>query len=107
MKESLEQLFPDVIYRSNSMYFRVETVPKFIDWCDESNIMIVGIEGFEFEDNVIKPRFDLIADFSSATENIEHWDLSRKLLNQAARNFFETNHVKDLVFNFVLKEVGI
>lgn len=104
LEKKLEHTFKNILHRANEIYFRTEDVFDFLNWCDENNIMVVGIEGFKLEQNFLIPRLDSIADFSSGTENIENWNISRMHLNQAARNFFKESQVKGLVFNFVLKE---
>lgn len=107
LEEQLKSKFRNILCRYNELYFKDEDVPDLLEWCNDNDVIIVGIEGFEFKDNFLKPRLDLIADFSSGIENIEDWSISRMYLNQAARNFFKGIEKKGVIFNFVLKEPQI
>jgi hypothetical protein len=104
LDRKIREEFKDDIYDSHEIFFRSDAVLKFIDWCDENDISIIGIEGFEVKEHSITPRLDMIADFSESLGRNDDWNLLREKLNQSARNFFVDSDIHGLVFNFVVRQ---
>jgi hypothetical protein len=74
---------------------------QLVDSCEESNLAIIGIDGFTILNGAIRPELGIIADFSSVQEG--HWSKYRQRCNQAARRFLSNfRHQDNLSFSFTM-----
>lgn len=69
------------LWRANELYLRPPAAREFIEAATVGTLRVIGIECFEEESNMLRPRLDLIADFSEAP-------LQRA--NDDARSFIES-----------------
>jgi len=74
---------------------------QLVDSCEESNLAIIGIDGFTILNGAIRPELGIIADFSSVQEG--HWSKYRQRCNQAAKRFLSNfQHRDNLSFSFTM-----
>ena len=59
-----EQYHQRGIVQNGELYLRAATAFDFVAQCEENDLAIIGIEGFTVENGEIRPRLDLIGDFS-------------------------------------------
>ena len=87
---------PIIVWNGNILLFHVSDVLKFMDFCDEYKINILGMDGFRILNDKIQPDLKYIYD--GKTTNIN-------------RNFFQKDlqknytEMQNLYFEFVLEEV--
>jgi len=74
-EEFLESVRARAVVRGGEFYFRVDDMPDVLRQSFESNLAIIGLEGFEVEGEGIRSRLDLIADYSDAW--CDEWDRYR------------------------------
>lgn len=68
----------------------------FLDACVTAGVLVLGIEGFYFDNAQVRPDMDAIADFSQMTSSEE------SVLE--ARSFIEAVGRPEMLFNFTLSE---
>jgi len=74
---------------------------QLVDSCEESNLAIIGIDGFTTLNGTIRPELEVIADFSSVQES--RWNKYRQRCNQAAKRFLSNfQHRDNLSFSFTM-----
>lgn len=88
-------LFP-IIWNSNVLLFHVLDVVKFMDYCDENKINILGMEGFRIVKDKIQPDLKYIYDG-------ENTNINRKFFQKDLQSNF--SQMRDLYFEFVLEEI--
>ena len=86
---SEEQLF-DIFGKKGfvnggELFLRVPTALEFITACEKNNLSVIGMEGFSDEGGAVRPRLDMIADYSGVREKT--WQEFRKTCNSASRKF--------------------
>lgn len=99
----VQKNFPKSI---RATYIREQDVFEFIKKCHENDWAIIGVDGLEDEGTYLKPRLDMIADYSSAIGNRNEWNDFKISCNTLARNFFtkilKPSHSVNLVFDFTV-----
>lgn len=76
---------------------------SFVDACDAHGLTILGIDGFEKYEQGIRPRLDLIADFSPRPDDMQ--DSYREKCSSASRAFIRfAAQQGDVYLSFVLEE---
>jgi len=68
----------------------------FLDACVAAGVLVLGIEGFYFENGQVRPDMGAIADFSQMTSSEE------SVLE--ARTFIEVVGRSEMLFDFMLSE---
>jgi hypothetical protein len=87
--------------QGNELYLPASTALELINKAEAGNLAVIGLEGFTKVGERLRPRLDLIADYSRATGG--QWEEFRKVCNQAAARFIENAPPEsDLVFSPVL-----
>lgn len=91
-----------------SFYLPTEQAIQFIQSCEENNLAVVHVEGFEHnaQQDWIRPRMDLISDETSISSPLwsgSVWQSYRSGCNTSAVDLVnEVIGKGDFVFNFVL-----
>ncbi|MDP3156562.1 MAG: hypothetical protein Q8N23_28075 [Archangium sp.] len=101
-EQQLEAFFADrSLLRVGERYFDLPTSSDFIEACIENDFAIIGIEGFEMVEGGIRPRMDLIADFSE--RDALTWSNLKDRANRSALAFRNavTDHAVLLNFTVV------
>lgn len=68
----------------------------FLDACEDSRVLVLGIEGFYLENAQARPDMDAIADFSQISDCEESV--------REARSFIEAVGRPEMLFDFALSE---
>ena len=55
------------------LYLPLEAARRLVERCREKRIAILGVEAFDILAGEIRPRVDLIADFSDAFDSAPDW----------------------------------
>jgi hypothetical protein len=84
-------------------YFPPDVATDIIDACDAADVAVIGIEGFEIRAGMIRPRLDLIADFSALSD--APWRTFRSQCNAEARGFLRSiSGVADIYLSLALAD---
>ncbi|MBC3205757.1 hypothetical protein HU755_03095 [Pseudomonas sp. SWRI111] len=75
---------------------------KLLDYCDEHDAVVLGVEGFKIIADKRIPDLDCIADFSKLTTAGEEF---AALSRRSARHFLDTISNKDIFLEFILVTV--
>jgi hypothetical protein len=90
-----------VVNSGDEYYFPINLAQEFISKCNQNDIAIIGIEGFEIKNTKIIPHLEKIADFSSDTN--ASWFQFKKECNYEARKFVQHyERYRYLYLNFCL-----
>lgn len=82
--KAIEQLEGNYLVSNNTILVSIETAPKFVKWLD-SNVRILGFEGFSFDGKDLVANLDCIADFSDMSSSANGHDEALNIL--ADENF--------------------
>lgn len=101
-EQQLEARFSDrSVLRGRERYFDLATAPTYVEACEQSDLAIIGIEGFEIENETLTPRMDLIADFSKLA-TLTTWPQLREQATWAAKEFLSQIRERQVFLNFTL-----
>jgi hypothetical protein len=95
---------PYGIVQGGELYLPLTQALNFLESCQRSNLAVIGIEGFIWQNHQeIIPQLDAIADFSSVAS--PDWKTYQATCNQAAQSFLKdkNNNKETLLFNFVVQ----
>lgn len=99
-KKFVQKNFPKSL---RATYIQETDVFEFVRRCDENDWAIVGVDGLERNGINLRPRLDMIADYSFAVGNQNKWNNFKVLCNTSAIKFFTkmlgTGHNENLVFD--------
>ncbi|MDP2269634.1 MAG: hypothetical protein Q8K32_02810 [Archangium sp.] len=99
--QHLEALLADrSVLRGGERYFDLPTSSDFIEACIENDFAIIGIEGFEMVEGGIRPRMDLIADFSE--RDALTWSHLKDRANRSAIDFLSALNDPVVHLNFTV-----
>ncbi len=84
------------IWNDNILLFHVSDVLKFMDFCDEYKINILGMDGFRILKDKIQPDLQYIYDGETT-------DINRNFFQKDLQSNF--SQMKDLYFEFILEEI--
>jgi hypothetical protein len=102
LEQQLEARFADrSLYLGGERYFDLATAPTYVEACDESDLAIIGIEGFEIQNETVTPKMDLIADFSTLV-TATTWLRLREQATRAAKEFLSQIRDRQIYVNFTL-----
>jgi len=101
-KELVSCISGKKIVQGNEIYLNLKQSHAFLDVCLLNKVVIVGIEGFIYNEPSLTPDLNLIADFSkNAPSDFSSW---LKVSHDSARLFLsEAPPDNRLVFSFVIK----
>ncbi|MDP3273828.1 MAG: hypothetical protein Q8Q09_01445 [Deltaproteobacteria bacterium] len=75
MLETLRSAFSDSGFTSGAeFYVRADVAAAYLDACAEHSLVVLGVEAFDRHGDKLKPRVDLIADFSRILESSSDWN---------------------------------
>lgn len=100
MSTDLDDLFSAAVIRGGEHYLDFERSRALVKACTEREVAIIGIEGFEFDGPRIRPRMDLIGDFSDAPG--ANWREFVLNTAESVSAFLDEADSTDLMFAFVL-----
>ena len=86
---------PTLFWDHNVFLFNCSDALKFMDFCDENKINILGMDGFRIEKNKRQPDLKYIYDGGTTSVN-------RKFLQKDIQNNYD--EIKNIYFEFVLEE---
>ncbi|MBN1281834.1 MAG: hypothetical protein JW985_02590 [Alphaproteobacteria bacterium] len=94
---------PTVIQKLNNndvvFLFNLKDAIKFLIFCDENNIGLLGYDGFRIIDNKLQPDLSFIGE----SKELVSGEIIKKALLQESKN--RPDEMKDMYFEFVLKEI--
>ncbi len=70
---------------AGNLYLPPSVALTLVDAADRADLAVLGLEGFVLESGGLRPRLDLIADYSSAEGST--WADYRRACNSSARTF--------------------
>lgn len=87
--------------RDGELYLTLPTALDFVADCNRNQLAIVGIEGFSYQNGLLRARLDLIADLSAIeTSNFREY---KEACNRSAQDFIcNLYQQKRIVLSFVL-----
>ena len=89
------------VFQGGELYLEIPTALKFLTRCDENDLAVIGVEGFQYRCGKVKPLLDQIADYSSAKAS--RWEEFRDICNQSCKDFiFGLPQEEGLVVNFII-----
>jgi hypothetical protein len=88
------------------VYLPIEAAVRLVTECTDRFVAIVGAEAFHVEGRDVRPRVDLIADFSMVLEGAQPWEAKVARTTTDAARFVEMVRRQDpsLFVNFVLAD---
>jgi hypothetical protein len=106
---ALRFMFQEAGFSSGSeFYVRADTAAAYLDACEQHGLVILGVEAFERRGDKLKPRLDLVADFSSLLDSNGDWKEAIAASHREALRFL-AEVVKEnsgLVINVAAVEPG-
>jgi hypothetical protein len=92
---------PDVLQRymqsPEEMYLSPSAGLEIVDECQKNDLAVIGIETFVLKGDLMQPRLDLIADYSST--RITDWHEYRAICNASATLFLKDLFSKELLLS--------
>jgi hypothetical protein len=87
--------------RDGELYLTLPTALDFVADCNRNQLAIIGIEGFTYQNGLLRARLDLIADLSAIeTSNFREY---KEACNRSAQDFiFPLYKNKGIVLSFVV-----
>lgn len=111
VEEALESMFSDSGFSSGGeFYVRADAAVAYLDACARNGLVVLGVEAFDRSGGKLRPRWDLIADFSGLREsNNNDWTATVKASHREAIRFVHANVKEDsgLVINVVVAEESL
>ncbi|MDR2694998.1 MAG: hypothetical protein LBC79_01275 [Deltaproteobacteria bacterium] len=83
-------------------FFNKNDALKFIDYCINKNIFILGIEGFKIENRYRTPDMEFIGDFSAIYAAGSSYKEKIGESAEAAHKFVSMPATYDIMFEFIL-----
>ena len=100
-EDEIQSRFADrAIRRGEERYFNLATGYEFIEACAESNLAIVGVEGFRLIRDGLCPQLDVVADFS--TYQAPQWREFQSHVTTSAKAFLDAIADRSLLVNFTV-----
>jgi hypothetical protein len=102
-EEVIERYRGRGVCRGAELYFDGTVGEEIVRTCEEQDLAVIGVEGFELVGKEIRPRLDLIADYS--TDPRSPWTEFRSGCNRAALDFLRRagSDIR-VIFCFVLQQ---
>ena len=76
---------------ADELILLVDKAIEFLNDCHNNDLAVIGIDGFEIIKGFIKPRIDIIADFSNL--EVHDWESYKKRCYSSALEFLQ--HFKE------------
>ena len=99
--EIIEHFRKNGIFQGGELYLATPAALKFLTNCEENDLAVIGVEGFQYHCGKVKPLLDQIADYSSAKAS--RWEEFRDVCNTSCKAFiFGLPQEEELVVNFTV-----
>ncbi len=102
-------LFSDAGFVSGTeFYVRADAAAAYVDECARRGLVVLGLEAFDRQEGRLKPRLDLIADFSNLVDSKKAWSEAVATSHAEALQFLKDAVGEDsgLVVNVVAADTG-
>jgi hypothetical protein len=93
---------------NGELYLPLEAARRLVERCREKSIAILGVEAFDVLAGKIRPRVDLIADFSDEFDRLSDWNETVARTTQDALSFLDAvaHGAPTLHLSFIFKTNG-
>ena len=91
------------LYKEDNGFICGKNVYDYIEYCNENNLSVIGVEGFICNEGEIKPDMDCILDLSEL--KVDNWEEYKKQSLKIVRDFLkqqELSDKNDRQYDFVL-----